>query len=68
MKRMRELSNGKRGGDTGAARPEDELAVDADFDNGEEEPSAFGMWKDREEMADVDAWVRNLRRGRFDAF
>lgn len=25
---------------------------------------AFGMWKDRDEMADVDAYVRKLRRGR----
>lgn len=28
---------------------------------------AVGMWKDREDMADVDAWLRNLRKGRFDA-
>lgn len=27
---------------------------------------AFGMWKDRRDMADVDAYVRRLRRGRFD--
>jgi hypothetical protein len=25
----------------------------------------FGMWKDREEMADVEAYVRNLRAPRF---
>jgi prevent-host-death family protein len=25
---------------------------------------AFGMWKDREDMKDVDAWVRNIRKGR----
>ena len=24
---------------------------------------AFGMWRDREDMADVDAYVRNLRKG-----
>ncbi len=27
---------------------------------------AFGMWKDREDMRDVNAYVRRLRRGRFD--
>ena len=27
--------------------------------------SAFGMWKDRTDMDDVDAWVRNIRKGRF---
>ena len=26
--------------------------------------SAFGMWADRTDMDDVDAWVRNLRKGR----
>ena len=25
---------------------------------------AFGMWRDRKDMADVDAYVRNLRKGR----
>lgn len=29
---------------------------------------AFGMWRDREYTADVDAFVRNLRRGRLDDF
>lgn len=28
--------------------------------------SAFGMWRDRTDMADVDAYVRNLRKGRLD--
>ncbi len=26
--------------------------------------SAFGMWKDRSDMDDVDAWVRDIRKGR----
>ncbi len=26
---------------------------------------AFGMWKDHEKTADVDAYVGNLRKGRF---
>lgn len=30
-----------------------------------ETPEAFGMWRDREEMADPAEYVRNLRRGRF---
>ena len=29
-----------------------------------EEPRAFGMWKDREDMRDVDEYVRNLRKPR----
>jgi len=28
---------------------------------------AVGMWADRSEMADPGAYVRNLRKGRFDA-
>jgi antitoxin (DNA-binding transcriptional repressor) of toxin-antitoxin stability system len=28
---------------------------------------AFGMWADRPEMGDPSAWVRERRRGRFDA-
>jgi antitoxin (DNA-binding transcriptional repressor) of toxin-antitoxin stability system len=27
---------------------------------------AFGMWKDRADLKDVPAYVRQLRRGRFD--
>ena len=27
---------------------------------------AFGMWKDRAALKDVPAYVRQLRRGRFD--
>lgn len=30
-----------------------------DFGPGDE---VFGMWKDREEMTDASAWVRDLRR------
>ncbi|HJW81231.1 MAG TPA: hypothetical protein VJ396_03220 [Acidiferrobacterales bacterium] len=29
------------------------------------ESPLFGMWQDREEMADVDAYVRKLRMPRF---
>ncbi len=28
--------------------------------------TAFGMWRDRKDMADVDVYVRNLRDGRLD--
>lgn len=28
---------------------------------------AFGMWADREDMADPVAYVRKMRKGRFDA-
>lgn len=27
----------------------------------------FGMWKDRADLADPAAWLRDQRRGRFDA-
>ena len=27
---------------------------------------AFGMWKDRADLKDVSAYVRRIRRGRFD--
>jgi len=33
-----------------------------------EDHPAFGMWADREDMADVSAYVRRLREGRFDGF
>ncbi len=29
---------------------------------------AFGMWRDRKDMADVDTYVRNLRKGRLNDF
>ena len=29
-----------------------------------EDHPAFGMWKDREDMADPAAWVRKIRQGR----
>ena len=27
--------------------------------------SAFGIWRDKDQTADVDAYVRDLRKGRF---
>lgn len=65
MKRMRELSSGKDRGETEVTRSEDEPVADADSDDGEGKFPAFGMWKDRQDMADVDAWVRDMRQGRF---
>lgn len=29
---------------------------------------AFGMWRDRKDMTDVDDYVRILRKGRLDAY
>ncbi|MCY3683156.1 MAG: type II toxin-antitoxin system Phd/YefM family antitoxin [Gemmatimonadetes bacterium] len=29
---------------------------------------AFGMWRDRKDTADVDAYVRNMRKGRLNDF
>jgi prevent-host-death family protein len=29
-----------------------------------EDHPAFGMWRDREDMKDVDGWVRGVRRAR----
>lgn len=34
-------------------------------DEKEAEDELFGMWRDREDMEDVDAYVRRLRKGRF---
>lgn len=30
-----------------------------------EDQPAFGMWADREDLADVDGYLRRLRKGRF---
>ncbi|GHV30362.1 hypothetical protein AGMMS4952_17270 [Spirochaetia bacterium] len=36
-----------------------------DLQNAEEtDNELFGMWKDREDMGDVEQYVRNLRKGR----
>ena len=33
--------------------------------DGNEDPMrAFGMWQDRDDMADVDSYVRDVRKGR----
>ena len=42
------------------AEQEEEFRRDTDF-------PAFGMWRDREDLSDVDAHVRELRKGRVDA-
>ena len=46
------------------------VGIDADRE-GESRRStnfpAFGMWRDREDLTDVDAHVRELRKGRVDA-
>ena len=40
--------------------------VDHEASSVETEPNPFvGMWKDREDMEDVEAYVRRLRQGRF---
>jgi antitoxin (DNA-binding transcriptional repressor) of toxin-antitoxin stability system len=31
------------------------------------ETPGYGMWKDRDDLADPASWVRTLRRGRFNA-
>ena len=31
----------------------------------EQRAHIFGMWKDREDIQDVDNYIRNLRRGRY---
>ena len=40
--------------------PDQELPTDGK----EERMPAFGMWRDRDDMADVEAHVRGLREGR----
>ena len=34
------------------------------LDEEEERMPAFGMWRDRDDIVDVDAYVRHLRKGR----
>lgn len=38
--------------------------MDEPLRDDEEPMPAFGMWRDREDMADVEAHVRELRKGR----
>ena len=40
------------------------VSVDDPALGAEERMPAFGMWRDREDMADVEAHVRELRKGR----
>lgn len=40
------------------------VSVDAPALDDEDRMPAFGMWQDRKDMADVEAHVRSLRRGR----
>jgi hypothetical protein len=48
-------------------RIEQETATDVAVTAATEHPDdpLFGMWRDREEMADVEAYVRKLRAPRF---
>ena len=62
---MRELSNCRDRDEIGTTPPGDEPVADADSNDDEGKVDAFGMWKDRHDMADVDAWIRNMRRDRF---
>jgi len=34
-------------------------------DESEDDHHLFGIWKDRDDMQDVEEYLRNLRRGRF---
>lgn len=53
-----------RGTPTAVMKPIDERAEAA---GSARQHAAFGMWADRDDLADVAAHVRRLRRGRFDA-
>ena len=39
----------------------------ANTDSAAQELPVFGIWKDREELADIKAYIREIRRGRSDA-
>jgi len=41
------------------------LSFDAKKDKKLTDYSAIGMWADREDMKDVDAWLRNVRKPRY---
>ncbi len=46
-------------------RIEEEVAPAASTDSFVTDDPAFGIWRDREDMADVEAYVRKIRQPRF---
>jgi prevent-host-death family protein len=46
-------------------RPCAKLVPYAETTGKAEKNELFGIWKDRNETGDVDAYVRNMRKGRF---
>jgi len=46
-------------------RIEEERAIDSNAVQSSHANPLFGLWRDREEMSDVEAYVRQLRAARF---
>jgi hypothetical protein len=55
----------KASGATVTVRIEEEVAAAAASDEYVTDDPLFGMWRDREDMADVAAYVRSIRASRF---
>lgn len=53
------------GGALVTVRIEQEAAREAPAEPFETDDPAFGIWRDREDMADVESYVRHLRAPRF---
>ncbi len=65
LKRNESVTVLYRGKPAGVMRPIGQLG-DQPVRSAKDHP-AFGLWADRDELADVAAHVRRLREGRFDA-
>jgi antitoxin (DNA-binding transcriptional repressor) of toxin-antitoxin stability system len=62
LERNEEVTLSRRGRVVARVIPSGQPAASADVKN----HPAFGMWADRRETADPAAYVRSLRKGRFD--
>lgn len=62
LDRNEEVTISRRGRDIARVIPTGQTAANADLKS----HPAFGMWADRQDSADPAAYVRNLRKGRFD--
>jgi len=62
LERNEEVTLSRRGREVARVIPSGQPAASADVKS----HPAFGMWADRPETADPAAYVRTLRKGRFD--
>ena len=62
LERNEEVTLSRRGREVARVIPSGQPAAVPDVKS----HPAFGMWADRQDMGDPAAYVRNLRKGRFD--